>query len=104
MAWSAAKTALHLTHVGKEVVLVEMLDMPASEGIFTERMHTIHFMDREPKLRYHTEMKCVEISDTGIRVRRPDGQQQFIEAESVVLATGMKSRAEERDAFCRCGL
>jgi NAD(P)H-nitrite reductase large subunit len=93
------ETALHLTHSGREVVLVEMVDMLAPDGIFTERTHTLDYMDKDPLLIHHVNTKCTEILDNGIKVIGENGEEQFIEADSVVLSVGMKAKEEERDSF-----
>jgi len=93
------ETALHLTHSGKEVVLVEMEDMLAPDGIFTERTHTLDYMDKEPLLTYQISTKCTEILDNGIKVIGGNGEEQFIEADSVVLSVGMIVKEEERNSF-----
>jgi pyruvate/2-oxoglutarate dehydrogenase complex dihydrolipoamide dehydrogenase (E3) component len=91
------ETALHLAQLGREVVLVEMGDMLAPDGVYSERMHTIHFMDQ--LLKYHVNTKCTKITDKGIQVIDENSNEQFIEADTIVLSTGMKARAEERDTF-----
>jgi len=93
------ETALHLTHSGREVLLVEMVDMLAPDGIFTERTHTLDYMDKDPLLTCHVNTKCTEILDNGIKVIGESGEEQFIEADSVVLSVGMKAKEEERDSF-----
>jgi len=93
------ETALHLTHSGREVVLVEMDDMLAPDGLFTERTHTLDYMDKDPLLTYQVNTKCTEILDNGIKVIGEKGEEQFIAADSVVLSAGMKAKEEERDSF-----
>lgn len=62
------ETALHLTHLGRQVELVEMGEMLAPEGIFTERIHTLDYMDKDPNLTYHVETKCTAITEKGVCV------------------------------------
>jgi hypothetical protein len=76
-----------------------MVDMFAPDGIFTERTHTLDFMDKDPLLTYQVNTKCTEILDNGIKVIGENGEEQFIEADSVVLSVGMKAKEEERDSF-----
>ena len=93
------ETALHLTRSGREVVLVEMQDMLAPDGLFTERTHTLDFMDKDPLLTYQVNTVCTEIFDNGIKVVGENGEEQIIEADSVVLSAGMKAKEEERDSY-----
>lgn len=93
------ETALHLTHLGRQVELVEMGEMLAPEGIFTERIHTLDYMDKDPNLTYHVETKCTAITEKGVCVVGPDGQERLLSADTVILAAGMKPRAVERESF-----
>ena len=93
------ETALHLAQRGHQVELVEMHDMLAPDGLFTERMHTIHFMDEHPELQYHLETACKKITDEGIWVQDKDCSERLIPADTVVLCTGLKPKIAERDSF-----
>lgn len=93
------ETALHLTHLGKVVELVEMGEMLAPDGIFTERMHTLHFMDEEEGLKYYLNTSCVAIGEDGVQVVAADGSKRLLPADTIILAAGMKAKAEERESF-----
>ncbi len=93
------ETALHLTHLGKTVELVEMGEMLAPDGIFTERMHTIHYMDEDEKLNYYVETKCTAITEDGVVVVDAEGNERVLKADTVILASGMKAKAAERESF-----
>ena len=98
------EVALHLTHNGREVELVEMSDLLAVDAIFTERMHTLHYMDEDPNLTYHLNTKCLEIKEDGIQVVNKDGEEAFIPADSIVLCAGMKATYDEYDKFENCAI
>lgn len=93
------ETSLHLTAYGKSVELVEMGDMLAPEGIFTERIHTLDFMDKDEKLTYHLQTTCIEITEEGVVVVDKEDNTCLLSADTVVLAAGMKARALERESF-----
>lgn len=93
------ETALHLTHLGKTVELVEMGEMLAPDGIFTERMHTLHFMDEEERLKYYLNTRCVAIGEDGAQVVAADGSKRLLLADTIILAAGMKAKAKERGSF-----
>ena len=40
-------------------------------------------------------MKCNEITSSGIKVISEDGKEQFIEADTIVCAVGMKSNLDK---------
>lgn len=93
------ETALHLAHEGREVVIVEMADIMAPDGIYTERLHTLQMMDENPAITICTSTTCMAILPNGIMARDKEGAERLIEADSVVLCAGMKSLAEQRDDY-----
>jgi 2,4-dienoyl-CoA reductase-like NADH-dependent reductase (Old Yellow Enzyme family)/thioredoxin reductase len=93
------ETALHLSSKGKKVTLVEMLDVLAPDGIYTERLHTMEYIAKDPNITVYTDTRCVEINASGAVVSDETGAQRQIEADSVVLSAGMKSLADLRDTF-----
>ena len=93
------ETSLHLTHLGHTVELVEMGEILAPDSIFTERMHTLEYMDKEEKLTYYTSSRCVEITKQGVRVQKEDGTEIFLEADNVVLSVGFRSRKDLAERF-----
>ena len=93
------ETALHLTSMGRTVELVEMGEMLAPDGIFTERIHTLDYMDKDEKLAYHLHTTCTAIEKGGVLVADHSGTTRLLEADTVVLACGMKARSEERETF-----
>lgn len=93
------ETALHLSSKGKKVILVEMLDVLAPDGIYTERLHTLDYIEKDPNITVYTDSKCVEITDKGAVIEKENGEKETIEADSIVLSAGMKSLEEDRDQF-----
>lgn len=49
----------------------------------------------EPNVPYKLETKCKEITEKGIVVENKDGEEELIEADTVIYAVGMKPRDEE---------
>ena len=82
---------------GKHVTLLEMAPMLAADGVFTERLQTIHFAEEVADL--HVNTKVVRISDKGVYALDQDGNEQFYPANSVIIAAGMRPKAKERDQF-----
>lgn len=93
------ETALHLSSKGKKVTLVEMLDVLAPDGIYTERLHTLEYIAKDPNITVCTDTRCVEITAEGAVVADTSGKTRLISADSIVLSAGMKSLEKERDAF-----
>jgi pyruvate/2-oxoglutarate dehydrogenase complex dihydrolipoamide dehydrogenase (E3) component len=93
----SCELSVHLAGLGHEVVVVEMGSFLCASAQISERMHTIEYMDKL-KVKSYIETKCVEITEKGIFVENESGR-QFIEADSVVIATGTKCNVGERDRF-----
>lgn len=93
----SCELSVHLAGLGHEVVVVEMSSFLCASAQISERMHTIEYMDKL-NVKSYIETKCVEITDKGIFVENKLGR-QFIEADSVVIATGTKCNVDERDKF-----
>lgn len=93
------ETALHLSSKGKQVTLVEMQDVLAPDGIYTERLHTLEYIQKDPNITVYTDTRCMEITAQGAIVAGEDGTQKLVPADSVVLSAGMKSLETERDLF-----
>lgn len=93
------ETALHLSHLGKKVTLVEMLDVLAPDGIYTERLHTVHLIGSDENITVLTDSRCVEITEEGAVIACETGETRLVWADSVVLSAGMESLEAERDSF-----
>lgn len=108
------ETALHLAQEGKKVELIEMTDTLISDGILTERLHTIYYLTHEyipkeaalfhakeipDKVITHMETKVLEVTDKGVKIQDKDGNESFINADTVILSVGMQERKAEADSF-----
>ena len=93
------ETALHLSSRGKQVTLLEMQDVLAPDGIYTERLHTLAYIDQDPHITVYTNTRCVEVLENGVVAVGPDAAEQFFPADHIILSAGMKSRIRQRDQF-----
>lgn len=109
------ETALHLAQLGKHVHLIEMTDTLMADGVFTERMHTLYYLDHEyvpetaqynnakempDKVHVLLETKCTAIEKKAIVVKSKGKDEEKIPVDSVVISVGMIPRTEEADSFC----
>ncbi len=92
------ETALYLAmERGLKVTLVEMLpDIAAGEfhinyDAIKERM--------DEHVESHVNARCTGITDKGIAYTDGDGAEHFVEAQTVVLAAGMKPRQDLAESF-----
>ena len=65
------ETALHLAHLGKTVTLLEMRPLLAPDGYFSERTHTIEWMDKNENIAYNVNTYCKEIRPDGVVAQGP---------------------------------
>jgi 2,4-dienoyl-CoA reductase-like NADH-dependent reductase (Old Yellow Enzyme family)/thioredoxin reductase len=88
------ETALHLAKLGKKVTIVEMLPELAPDASPTHRTELLQELDNEANLTYLTNNRCNEITENCVVCASGS-----IEAESVILATGMRALSDEAEAF-----
>lgn len=84
------ETALHLAQMGKKVTIIEMLSALALDVGLIERMALLKLL-AENGVSWSTKMKLDEITKECAVAVSKDGQRQGFEADSVVLAVGMKA-------------
>lgn len=92
------ETALHLSSKGKKVILMEMAEVLAPDGIYTERAHTLQYLADDPNITCLTGTRCQSIHGKGAYAAGPDGEYMFV-ADSVILAAGMRPLDTLRDRF-----
>jgi 2,4-dienoyl-CoA reductase-like NADH-dependent reductase (Old Yellow Enzyme family)/thioredoxin reductase len=86
------ETGLHLAKTGHDVIVIEMLKRLANESFGMYREALILEMQKN-KMIGKISTRCIEITSTGVNVENEDGTQEFIEADTVVCALGMKSNS-----------
>lgn len=89
---------IYLNELGHECTIVEMGHYIAPKAQLTERISYLEWLEQE-KVQTMVETKCVEITDKGAVIEDADGNQKLLEADTVIIAVGTKSLAEERDKF-----
>ena len=85
-----------------------------ADGVFTERMHTLYYLDHEyvpetaqynnakempDKVHVLLETKCTAIEKKAIVVKSKGKDEEKIPVDSVVISVGMIPRTEEADSF-----
>jgi 2,4-dienoyl-CoA reductase-like NADH-dependent reductase (Old Yellow Enzyme family)/thioredoxin reductase len=84
------ETAEFLFKMGKKVTVLEMLDRIGADIGEWNRWVVIDRLNAAG-IRVETSSKVDLITEKGVRITRPNGLQEFFEADSVVIAVGMKS-------------
>ena len=91
------ETGLHLAQLGRDVTILEMGSDLIPDGLFTERLTTLTYL--EPVAKTHCNVRCTKIDEKGVYAVNENGEELFFEADSVVLATGFKSNRELAHSF-----
>ena len=93
-----SEIALELAERGNAVHLIEITDRLNAKGNMLYRIAIRQHMEKCGTLHAMVETRCKEIRADGIVVEK-DGQEQFIEADHILLATGLHSRRELAQSF-----
>ena len=84
------ETALHLAQKGKKLTIVEILDSLACDMIMANRIHLMKLL-ADANVRILTSTKVLEITEKGITIADKNNKKRTLEADTIVLAVGMKS-------------
>jgi 2,4-dienoyl-CoA reductase-like NADH-dependent reductase (Old Yellow Enzyme family)/thioredoxin reductase len=91
---------LHLAHLGREVTILEMLEKAAPEAPY---LHWLALMkELEKSVRLETRAKVTRITEEGVFAVNEKGEERFYEADTVLLAVGLKSRTEMVESLRNC--
>ena len=86
---SACDSALETAMKGKKTVIVEMLDDIAVDDLFINKAALVPMLDKHG-VEIYTGHKVVEICANGVKAIRKDGEEVFIEGDTIVAAFGMR--------------
>jgi 2,4-dienoyl-CoA reductase-like NADH-dependent reductase (Old Yellow Enzyme family)/thioredoxin reductase len=86
------ETGLHLAKTGHKVTVIEMLDSLASESFGMYREALLAEMEKFNVIG-KIKTRCLEITSGGVKVENEGGKREFIEADTVVYALGMKANS-----------
>ncbi|NTV88798.1 MAG: FAD-dependent oxidoreductase [Clostridiales bacterium] len=89
--------ALHLATEGRKVSLVEMTRTLAADAMYLPRETLIDRLRQNVSC--YLNATCTAIDEKGILVKTRSGSEGFIEAETVIIATGMAAKPDEAEKF-----
>ena len=84
------ETALHLAQRGKRVTIVEALDRVATDMLAVDRMHLMKLLS-DYNVSILTGTKVLGIKDKSVSVVNEGGRRMTLDADTVVIAAGLKS-------------
>jgi NADPH-dependent 2,4-dienoyl-CoA reductase/sulfur reductase-like enzyme len=92
------ETAVFLAEaLEKQVTLLEMRSELASEELYLPRLALLEHLNKS--VTYHTNSRCTKIGKQGLIFMDKDNKEHEIEAQTIILATGMKPCSDESEAF-----
>ena len=112
------EAALHFKNLGKQVTVVEAIGKLMSNEkdphiVYHNLLYFDHVYDRDTAqldqaplrddpVRVMLNTLCIRVEPGCATVKHKGGEEETIEADTIIVATGMRPRAEERDAFLGC--
>ena len=92
------ETALYFAGLGKKVTVVEMQSALAPDASTTGRNELMVEIEREPNFIPLTGARCLSVTANSVTYVKDDVE-ETITADTVVLASGMRSKSAEADSF-----
>jgi 2-enoate reductase len=92
------ETSLYLAQKGKKVTIIEILDSAMRDVFIANRVHMLSLL-ADAKVEIFTDSKILEITDEGAITADKNGNKRNLEAVSVVLALGLKSKEDLSSAL-----
>ena len=91
---------LHLAHLGKRVTILEMLEKAAGDAPYLHWLGLMKELGKSVDLK--TQVKCTKVIDEGVFAVNENGEETFYEADTILLAAGLKPRTEIVESLRNC--
>jgi 2,4-dienoyl-CoA reductase-like NADH-dependent reductase (Old Yellow Enzyme family)/thioredoxin reductase len=91
---------LHLGHLGREVTILEMLEKAAPEAPYLHWLGLMKELEKSAKL--ETRVKVTRVTEGGVFAVNEKGEERFYEADTILLAVGLKPRTEVVESLRNC--
>lgn len=90
--------SIHLSGMGHECTVIEMTHFLCGNEELTLRLSTLQFMEKNQVVTL-LDTKVTKIEENGVYIEDENGNCSLVEADSVIISTGTKAKATERDQF-----
>ncbi len=90
--------AISLGEKGRKCQVFEMGEYLAVTAQLGQRQHLFQHMD-DNGVEGFTNSTCTKITDEGVWIKDAQGEEKFYQADNVIICTGTKPLAKERDQF-----
>ena len=91
---------LHLGHLGREVTILEMLEKAAPEAPYLHWLGLMKELEKSAQL--ETRVKVTRVTEGGVFAVNEKGEERFYEADTILLAVGLKPRTEVVESLRNC--
>ena len=95
------EVGIYLDMLGKDVTIVEMRSDWAPDAYFMHK-NAMNMYIRDSRIRIETDTTAKEITDAGLVCTRKDGSEVLFEADTVLLAAGLRAKRDVADSFYNC--
>lgn len=90
---------LDLGEDGKDVTIVEMGNELSPQGHMLYKVSLNQNLNKHDNIKTMMEAGCTKITDKGIYVTDKEGEEVFVEADTVIIATGLRPKKQEAFDF-----
>lgn len=96
------ETALYLAQAGRDVTILEMAPVLAGDSMPTYKDGLMHAL--LPVTRQLTGCRCTGIAESRVTYADEQGSEGTLEADTVIIAAGMRARSADAESFRETGL
>lgn len=94
---AGCEEGLHLAWEGRDVTIVEMRDGLAKDAPY---IHWRHLLTKVSEAtRSYCCAKVLSIQENGVEIQDAEGQKRFLEADTVLIAAGMRNTSQRFDGW-----
>jgi 2,4-dienoyl-CoA reductase-like NADH-dependent reductase (Old Yellow Enzyme family)/thioredoxin reductase len=102
---TGCETAYDLSLDGKRITLVESLDSLFPERDTVSKKYSMPVfvrISRDENIRILTGTSCLSVDKAGVSVRKPDGSEEYIPADTVIYSVGLSAETVLVDSLWDC--
>lgn len=94
---AGCEEGLGLALGGKDVSIVEMKDALAKDAPYIHWRHLLQKL--EESVRSYCSATVLSVEEEGVKIRNAQGEEQLLEADTVLIAAGMKANSAKYDPW-----
>jgi NADPH-dependent 2,4-dienoyl-CoA reductase/sulfur reductase-like enzyme len=99
-----AETGIHLAQTGKDVTILEMQSKIAPDAWFTYKWAMDIELNERENLHCITQGRCTGITENSVTYQDAAGQEQRLDADSVVLCVGFRAKTQAAEGLILPGV